>query len=160
VAYSKCNPIDAKKKGTKEIADWMKDKSIDEIAQRIPGARVVKSLGDKYKKMRAEFEGNAKWSLRGLFDTMSEGVQKAGTAQLDDEFVDRSAGLYERIGNRWRNSALSNSRSEVTSRLKGGGLFGSSNGGREEKSRVYAILNWKDGNSTGVGYPKWFDSGE
>ena len=149
---------DAKKKGKKEFIDWMKDKSADEIAKQIPRARVVKSLGEKYKKMRAEFDAAAKWSLKGLFETIREGNESAVSGRLHDDVADRRGGLYEKIGNKWRNLALKTSKDEVTSRIKGGGLFGRSNGGREEKSRVHAILNWKDGKNTGVGYPKWFDS--
>lgn len=148
---------DAKKKGRKEITDWMKEKSAEEIAQRIPGARVVKSVGQKYQEMKKEFDGAATWSLKGLFDTIQEGNESAGSDRLHDDVADRQGGLHEKLGNKWKNLALKTSRDEVTSRIKGGGLFGISKGGREEKSRVFAILNWKDGKSTGPGYSSWFD---
>lgn len=148
---------DAKKKGSKEISDWMKEKSTDEIAKRIPGARVVRSVGKKYQDMKKEFDAVTKWSLEGLFDTIREGNESAGSDRLYDDVADRRGGLYKKIGNRWRNLALKTSKNEVTSRLKGGGLFGGSTGDRKEKSRGFAILNWKDGKSVGPGYPSWFD---
>ncbi|MBT3432277.1 MAG: tetratricopeptide repeat protein [Nitrospinaceae bacterium] len=147
----------AKKKESKEITDWMKEKSTDEIAKRIPGARVVRSVGKKYQDMKKEFDAVTKWGLIGLFDTIREGNESAVSDRLHDDVADRRGGLYKKIGNKWRNLALKTSKNEVTSRIKGGGLFGGSNGNRKEKSRVFAILNWKDGKSVGPGYPSWFD---